>query len=149
MSTQRDFTPAQSQPQGQRPPATDHLFPAGEDHFRLAFEHAAFAVALVSTKGDFLRVNPFACRLFGYTEQELLRLSFQAVTHPDDLHVGLDLFRDLVAGRRDHAWLEKRYIHRDGHVIWAFLSTAAVRNDAGATLYMVSQIQDVSERKAA
>ncbi|MCB9162693.1 MAG: PAS domain S-box protein [Caldilineaceae bacterium] len=145
MSTERDFTLAQSR----RSPADDHLLLAGEDLFRLAFEHAAFAVALVSAQGEFLRVNPFACRLFGYAEPALLRLSFQSVTHPDDLHVGLDLFRDLVAGRRDHAWLEKRYIHRDGHVIWAVLSTAAVRDDAGATLYLVSQIQDVSERKAA
>jgi PAS domain S-box-containing protein len=120
-----------------------------EERFRLAFEHAAFGMALVSTQGVFLQVNPFACQMFGYPEEELLQLSFQALTHPDDLHISLDLFHDLTRGQRDHGWLEKRYIHRDGHVIWAFLSTAAVRNASGKTLYLVSQIQDVSERKAA
>lgn len=149
MNMQPKLPHDRSQPLVQRQAADAQLLHTSEEQFRLAFEHAAFGVALVSPEGKFLRVNEFACGMFGYSEDELLQLSFQAITHPDDLHVGLDLFRDLLAGKRDHGWLEKRYIHRDGHTIWTFLSTAAVRNAAGETMYLVSQIQDVSERKAA
>ena len=120
-----------------------------EERFRLAFEHAAFAMVLVSPQGRFMRVNQSACRMFGYAEEELLQRTFQSLTHPDDLEVGLELFKDLISGQRDYGWLEKRYVHRDGSVIWAVLSTAAVRGPQGETLYMVSQIQDITERKAA
>jgi PAS domain S-box-containing protein len=120
-----------------------------EERFRRAFEHAAFGMALVGTDGSLLRVNPSACRMFGYSEEELLATTFQALTYPDDLQVGLDLFHDLTTGRRDYGWLEKRYLHKQGHPIWTLLSTAVVRDSQGAILYLVSQIQDISERKEA
>jgi PAS domain S-box-containing protein len=120
-----------------------------EERFRRAFEHAAFGMALVGTDGRLLRVNPSVCRMLGYSEAELLTTTFQALTYPDDLEVGLDLFRDLVAGERAYGWLEKRYVHKQGHPIWTLLSTAAVRDSRGKVLYLVSQIQDISERKEA
>jgi PAS domain S-box-containing protein len=120
-----------------------------EERFRRAFEHAAFGMALVGTDGRLLRVNPSVCRMLGYSEEELLATTFQALTYPDDLEVGLDLFRDLVSGERAYGWLEKRYIHKQGHSVWTLLSTAAVRDSRGKILHLVSQIQDISERKAA
>jgi len=120
-----------------------------EERFERAFRHAAFGMALVGTDGCFLQVNSSLCRMLGYSEQELLARTFAELTHPDDVDVGMDLFRELMAGQRDYAWLEKRYVHRDGHAIWVLLSTAVVHDPQGKPLYLVSQLQDISERKAA
>jgi PAS domain S-box-containing protein len=120
-----------------------------EERFRRAFEHAAFGMALVGTDGRLLRVNSSVCRMLGYSEEELLATTFQGLTYPEDLEVGLGLFRDLMDGKRDYGWLEKRYVHRDGHPVWTLLSTAVVRDSGGRILYLVSQIQDISEQKEA
>jgi PAS domain S-box-containing protein len=118
-----------------------------EERFRHAFEYAPFGMALVGTDGRFLQVNASLCRSLGYGEHELLGKTFAELTFPDDLEVGLDLFEDLLAGRRDYGWLEKRYVRKDGHVIWTLVSTSMVRDSEGAPLYLVSQIQDITERK--
>ncbi len=120
-----------------------------EERFSRLFRHAALGMALVGTDGCFLQVNPALCQMLGYSEQELLSHTFGELTFLEDLDVGVGLFRDLVSGKRDHGWMEKRYVHKDGHTIWALLSTAAVHGSQGNTLYLVSQLQDISERKAA
>jgi PAS domain S-box-containing protein len=120
-----------------------------EETFRRAFEHAPFGMALVGTDGCFLQVNQSACNMFGYPAEELIAKTFQELTYPEDLQVGLELFQDLRAGRRDYGWLEKRYVCKDGKVIWTLLSTSAVRDPQGKLLFLVSQIQDITERKEA
>ncbi|NPV06494.1 MAG: PAS domain S-box protein [Anaerolineae bacterium] len=120
-----------------------------EERFRLAFEHAPVGMALVGLDGRFLRANHSLCSMLGYPEQELLRKSFQELTHPADLGISLELLQDIAAGRRDFGWLEKRYVCQDGHVIWALLSTSLVRDAQGSPAYYVSQLQDVTERKEA
>jgi PAS domain S-box-containing protein len=120
-----------------------------EERFRQAFEHAAFGMALLGTDGRFLQVNQSVCRMFGFSEEELKKKTFQELTYPDDLQIGVELFGDLLSGRRDHGWLEKRYVRKDGRVIWTLLSTTVVRDAHGATLYLVSQIQDITDRKQA
>jgi PAS domain S-box-containing protein len=117
-----------------------------EETFRHAFEYAAFGMALVGIDGCFLQVNPSACDMFGYTAEELITKAFQELTYPDDLQVGIELFQDLLAGRRDYGWLEKRYVRKDGKVIWTRLSTSAVRDPQGKPLFLVSQIQDITEQ---
>jgi diguanylate cyclase (GGDEF)-like protein/PAS domain S-box-containing protein len=84
----------------------------------------------------------------GYTEAELLSTSFQSLTHPDDLSSNMALQDSLLAGRTDTLQLEKRYLHRDGHLIWVMLGIAMVRSQEGKPLHTVSQIHDISERKA-
>jgi PAS domain S-box-containing protein len=120
-----------------------------EERFERVFRHAALGMALVGTDGCFVQVNASLCRMLGYSEQELLAHTFRELTYPDDVDVGMELFRGLVSGERDYGWLEKRYVHKDGHAIWTLLSTAAVHDPQGKTLYLVSQLQDISERKAA
>jgi PAS domain S-box-containing protein len=120
-----------------------------EETFRRAFEHAAFGMVLVGSDGCFLQVNRAACDMFGYPAEELITKTFQELTFPEDLEVGVELFQDLVSGRQDFGWLEKRYVRKDGKVIWTLLSTSAVRDRRGKLLYLVSQIQDITERKAA
>ncbi len=118
-----------------------------EERFRGAFENATIGMALVAPDGRWLRVNPAVCEIVGYSEQQLLELSFQDITHPDDLDADLDLVRQMLAGEMRNYQLDKRYIHRDGHVVWITLSVSLVHDASGEPLYFVSQIQDITERK--
>lgn len=119
-----------------------------ETRFRLTFEVAAIGMMLVSPKGRFLRVNDALCRIVGYTQAELQQKTFQDITHPDDLEADRVLIQELLAGTRDHYQLEKRYFHKDGHVIWILLSGSTVRDSRGKVLYFIAQVQDITERKA-
>lgn len=120
-----------------------------EERFRGAFEHAAIGMALVGLDGRFLQVNPSVCRMFGYSEHELLGKTLQELTYDEDLDVGLGLFDDLTSGVRDYAWLESRYVHKDGQVVWTLLSMSTVRGAEGELRYLVSQIQDITQRRHA
>jgi diguanylate cyclase (GGDEF)-like protein/PAS domain S-box-containing protein len=118
-----------------------------EQRFRGSFERAATGMALVGTDGRFLRVNKSLCEILGYPERELLGKTFQEITYPDDLEVDLEHLRRLLVGEVRTYQTEKRYLHKDGHVVWALLSVSVVHDEEDEPLYFVSQIQDVSERK--
>jgi PAS domain S-box-containing protein len=120
-----------------------------EARFRSAFDFAAIGMALVSPQGSWLQVNRAICQLIGYSEQELLALTFQDVTHPDDLTADLSYVGQVLRGELDSYQMEKRYFHKQGHVVWVLLSVSLVRAEDGAPLHFVSQIQDISARKAA
>jgi diguanylate cyclase (GGDEF)-like protein/PAS domain S-box-containing protein len=106
-------------------------------------------MALVAPDGRWLQVNQSLCKLVGYTEQELLATTFQAITHPDDLETDLMYVRQMLAGAIQTYQMEKRYFHKSGNVIWGLLSVSLVRNGNGQPLYFISQIQDITERKRA
>jgi diguanylate cyclase (GGDEF)-like protein/PAS domain S-box-containing protein len=118
-----------------------------EQRFRGSFERAATGMALVGTDGRFLRVNRSLCEILGYPERELLGKTFQEITHPDDLEADVEHLRRLLAGEARTYQTEKRYLHKDGHVVWALLGVSVVHGEEDEPLYFVSQIQDVSERK--
>lgn len=118
-----------------------------EARFRSSFEWAAIGMAMLDFKGQFLQVNKALSDILGYSEEELLGFSFDAITHPQDTMQHTHLVRDVLKGRRHNYQLEKRYIHKEGHVVWVHLSVSAVRNDKGRVIYFISQIQDISERK--
>jgi PAS domain S-box-containing protein len=118
-----------------------------EERFRGAFEFAAIGMALVAPDGRFLRVNRSLCRIVGYTAEDLMATDFQTITHPDDLETDVDFVRQMIDGLLSHYDMEKRYFHRDGHVIWILLSVSLVRDAAGAPLYFVSQMQDVTQQR--
>ena len=120
-----------------------------EERFRSAFDFAAIGMSLVALDGRWLRVNRSFCELVGYAEQELLATDFQSITHPDDLQIDLDHKRRLILGQARASQIEKRYVHKDGHVIDVLLSVSLVRNTAGEPLYFVSQIHDLTPQKAA
>ncbi len=117
------------------------------DRFRSIFDHAPIGVAMVSLEGQYLQVNSSLCEILGYTEEELQALTWQEITHSDDLAASKAYARRIVAGEFPRYHLEKRFLHADGHTIWASLSVSLVRDSEGEPLYFVSQIQDVSERK--
>jgi diguanylate cyclase (GGDEF)-like protein/PAS domain S-box-containing protein len=118
-----------------------------EQRFRGSFERAATGMALVGTDGRFLRVNRSLCEILGYPERELLGKTFQEITHPEDLDADLDQVRRMLDGEIRTYQMEKRYFHKEGHVVWALLSVSLVHDEEDEPLYFISQIQDVSERK--
>ena len=120
-----------------------------EVRFRNAFDTTAVGMCLVSPLGEFLKINPALCNLWGYSETELVEMSFQDITHPDDLASDLELLQQLLAGEITHYNLEKRYLTKEQALIWGYLSVSLVRNSQGEPLYFVSQIQDITEQKQA
>ena len=115
--------------------------------FMCAFHDAAIGMAVGTLDGDWLMVNPALCALVGYTEQELMAITYKDITHPDDLDADLALFRKLLDGEIRTYQMEKRYIHKQGHVVWILLSISMVRDSAGQPLYCIGQMQDITERK--
>ncbi|MBS1607099.1 MAG: PAS domain S-box protein, partial [Bacteroidetes bacterium] len=118
-----------------------------EQQLAQAFRYAPIGMALVSLAGTWIKVNHSVCQLLGYSEGELLRMTFQDITHPEDLHTDLQQLQQLVNGDIEAYSMEKRYFHRDGHIVWALLNVSLVRSDGGEPLYFVSQIKDITERK--
>lgn len=124
-------------------------FEIGEQQFRSAFENATIGMALVSLNGNWLRVNQVICNLLGYTREELMTRNFQQITHPDDLEHDTGMVAKVLAGEIDNYQIEKRYIHKDGSIIWAMLSVSLVRDNNGIPLHFVSQIENITLRRSA
>jgi PAS domain S-box-containing protein len=118
-----------------------------EERFRGAFEFAAIGMALVAPDGRWLRVNRSLCGIVGYTADELLTRDFQSITYEEDLDTDVGHMRQMLDGSLSHYDMEKRYLHKDGHIVWVLLSVSLVRDAQGQALYFVSQIQDITERK--
>lgn len=115
-----------------------------------AFEYAPIGVAFVSPDGRrWLKVNRALCDLLGYTEEEFLVSTTGDFTHPDDIESSIENIRKALSGRAQSVQLEKRYLHRNGHVIDAALSIALVRDASGNPLHFIGHIQDITERKRA
>ena len=115
--------------------------------FQNAFEFAAIGMALVSTEGKWLRVNRAICEITGYSEAELLKRTFQEITHPDDLDLDLENVRKMLAGEINTYQMEKRYFHKNGSIVWVLLSVSLVRTESGEPLFFIGQIQDITRQK--
>lgn len=118
-----------------------------EERFRLTFDEAPIGMALVAPDGRFIRVNRALCDIVGYAAEELTGLAFQAITHPDDLDADLVLAGQLARGEIPRYQRGKRYIRKDGAIVDIMLSGSVVRDSAGAPLYFIAQIEDITERK--
>src|SRR5215213_4773417 len=126
---------------------TEDALREARDRFRSIFDHAPIGVAMVSLEGQYLQVNRSLCEILGYTEEELQALTWQEITHPDDLAASSAYAHRIVEGKVPRYHLDKRFLHADGNTVWASLSVSLVRDAEGEPLYFVSQIQDMSERK--
>lgn len=120
-----------------------------EVRFEATFEQAAVGLALVTPDGRWLRVNRKLCAIVGYRPEELLDKTFQDITHPDDLNADLDQVRRMLAREIDSYALEKRYVRKDGGLVWIKLTVALVWRPDGAPDYFISVVEDISARKAA
>ena len=120
-----------------------------EERFRSAFDYAAIGMALVSADGRWLQVNRSLCQILGYAEGELLGMTFQEITHPDELAAVRSHVRQMLEGRLPTCQTEKRYIHKDGHVVWIYLSISRVGGSRADDSRLIFQIQDITDRKLA
>jgi PAS domain S-box-containing protein len=118
-----------------------------ERRFRATFEQAAVGIAHVGLDGRWLRVNQALCDILGYPRDELSGLTFQEITHPDDLDADLILADRLARGEVDRYTLEKRYVRGDGSHVWAALTGSVVRTTEGAPDYFIAVVEDISQRK--
>lgn len=118
-----------------------------EERFRSSFESAAIGMAILSPQGHFLQVNDALCKIVGYQRAELLSTDFLAITHPEDHTLHVPIAQEISKRLRDSYQLEKRYIHKSGHVVWVFLSVSAVRMESGKVTHLIVQVQDINERK--
>ena len=120
-----------------------------EARFRALFGRAAIGMALVDTEGNIIESNAALREMLGYGEEELRSMHFAEVTHPDDVAEDAELFERLIAGDRDHYRLEKRYVRKDGSVIWGRLTSSSIRSDEDKPRFMVGMVEDITERKRA
>lgn len=118
-----------------------------ENRFRNAMEYSAIGMALVSPEGKFLQGNKALCTLLGYDPDYLQTLSFQDITHPEDLHSDLYSLQQLLDGVIEDYTLEKRYLCHNGKMVWAQLAVSLVRDDDERPLYFIAQVKDISDLK--
>ena len=120
-----------------------------ELRFRGTFEQAAVGIAHVATDGRWLRVNQKLCDIVGYAREELLERTFQDITHPDDLDTDLEYVARMLAGGIQTYSMEKRYVHKQGQLVWVNLTVALVREPSGEPKYFISVVEDITARKQA
>ena len=127
-----------------------------EEQYRMTFDLAAVGVCHVALDGRWLRFNQEICEITGYSREELLAMTYQEITHPDDLETDRDRVRQLVAGEIANFSMEKRYLRKDGSLVWVNLSVSLVREAAtepeielGSPQYLIGVMEDISDRKQA
>lgn len=120
-----------------------------EARFRATFEQAAVGIAQVSPEGRWLWMNSKICQIVGYSKEELLDRTYLDVTHPDDIESNLGIVSQVLAGKIDTCSFEKRYIRKDGAVVWANITTSLTRESNGQPRFFISVVEDITERKKA
>jgi PAS domain S-box-containing protein len=118
-----------------------------EARFRSVFEGNAFGMAVVDLKGRILLSNPRLSEILGYPQAELRVLTSSSLTFPADIHATEKMYQDMLEGRQDATQLEKRYIRKDGQVIWARLTISLVRNSNDAPHFAIAMVEDITSRK--
>ncbi|CAN5528490.1 hypothetical protein BH09VER1_BH09VER1_22880 [soil metagenome] len=113
--------------------------------FALCFNSAPIGIALLDPRGHWLQVNDAVCRIVGYSREELLKRTFQEITHPEDLETDLGLVGELLAGERTTYQMEKRYLHKGGHVVSVNLTATLLRNADRSPKCFISHIEDITE----
>jgi len=129
--------------------ALETLLRATQSQYQTTFELAAIGIAHISPDGKFLRANPFLCQMLGYASDELLRRTFQELTHPEDLEKDIEFVGKMLAGELDSYTLEKRYVRKDSQIVWAHLTVSLVRDRFGCPDYFISFVKNIDQRKRA
>lgn len=120
-----------------------------EQRFRATFEQAAMGIALLAPDGHWLRVNTKLCEIVGYSNDELMSMTFQDITFADDLQADLTQTNQMLTGERQTFSMEKRYVRKDGQLVWINLTVALVKHPDGTPDYFISVVEDIHERKLA
>lgn len=120
---------------------------AAELRFRQVFEQSPIGLCLVKSDGGFEKVNQSFEQITGYSGEELSDMTFAEITHPDDIDEDLALSGELFAGKRDEFSMEKRYIRKNGEVVWINLTVVMLRDSEGRHFQALSMVEDITERK--
>jgi PAS domain S-box-containing protein len=119
------------------------------ERFRATFEQAPIGIAHIAPDGHFLRVNRKLCDLVGYEPDELQGMSFQQITHPEDLRADEELIQRMLSGELETYNREKRCCHQSGSIVWVHLTVSLVRESSGHPKYFISIVDDITARKQA
>jgi PAS domain S-box-containing protein len=120
-----------------------------EERFRSAMHNSAIGMAMVALDSRWIEVNPSLCRILGYSREELLGADCTFVVHPEELDQDRECTRQMLSGHMATCERERRYVHKNGHTVLTQLNASVIRDDEGKPHYLVSQIQDIGERKRA
>jgi PAS domain S-box-containing protein len=122
----------------------------GPGHLLLAtFEQAAIGIAHLTLDEQWISVNQRYCEITGYSREEILSAKVEGLTHPDDVDASLEFIRRIRSGELPEYRMEKRYVRKNGAVIWVHLTVSIVRSATGAPLYLVAFIEDITQRREA
>jgi two-component system sensor histidine kinase UhpB len=113
-----------------------------EDRFLSTFEQAAVGIAHVAPDGAFQRTNQRFCDIVGYSREEMLTLTFHDITHPEDLEADLESVRQVLAGEIKTYSMEKRYLNKEGEVVWINLTVSLLLQDNGEPSYFIAVVED-------
>ena len=120
-----------------------------KESFAGVFNNSSVGMALIGLDGKWLKINKSLCNSLGYSKKELMSLTFQDVTHPDDYLKDLNFLDELIAGKIDNYQIEKRYFHKKGHTVFVILSVTKVTKIDGTLSHFISQVVDITSRKEA
>ncbi len=126
---------------------SDDALKESEERFRATFNQAAVGIAHVAPDGRFLRLNQKYCDIVGYAHDELIKRTFQSITYPEDMEIDQKALHQLLDGTIDNAAFEKRYIRKDGTIIWVYLTVSSVQEKNRRLKYFIAVIEDITERK--
>ena len=118
-----------------------------EERFRSLFEYAEAGMNVRDADSKFLSVNPAFARMMGYSREELLGINFNTITHPDCIETGMAKIKTLLTGQSNHFQMEKKFIRKDGSILWADVTVSAVRDKAGKLISFIGVTQDITGRK--
>ena len=122
-------------------------FQQSEARFKVMFDTAAVGIGIMGLDRKLIDANPALCRLYGRSKEELVGQIPALVTYPEDYPESTREFENLVTGKKDHYWLERRYIRKNGDVFWAHVTMSIVRATDGKPLYLIGMIVDINEQK--
>ncbi len=118
-----------------------------EEQFRRSFDDAPIGMTIIGLDGRYKEVNDAFCAIVGHSRAALVGLPRESLSHPDDVAKGNEAFRDVLAGRIRSYTRDKRYMHAAGHPVWTSVSVTLVRDRHGRPLHLISQAQDITERR--
>jgi len=137
-----------SQKKSQKNPQAENVLTESEDKFKYVFEHSVIGKSITLPTGE-INVNQALCDMLGYSQAELQNRKWQEITHPDDVELTQNKINALLSGEKESERFIKRFIHKNGSIIWADLGSNLRRDQDGNPLYLITSIVDITERKAA
>jgi len=117
-----------------------------EEYFRTIFEHSAVGKSITTLDGK-IKTNKAYCTILGYSEDELSGINWQSITHPDDIESNQENLNSMLSGKNNSVRWEKRYLHKNGSIVWVDISSVLQKDTQGNPLYYITTIQDITQRK--